>query len=378
MTWAIILFLFTLFLYLLPLLPGLLELFRPTDVEPLRVSQEYDSDPFFFANGFKNYIDRNFTDLTATQNFNGNLADGTQYQLVNEKGVPNLDASIGATRLILSNHSLALPAGEMFETEIFSKQNIATGERSHFRALMSEQTLHIRDHSTVLRWAHSEGDMVVGRHSNLFGRATSKQSILLNEGVHFERLYAPIILSTSRAKLADATPNVERTTLTELPDVKIQSGRRWVLNGHLDFPANHFFDGDIVSGTTAAIGDNSHIKGSIKINAHDDVVYHLQNTGVIARSGKKSARGAIGDNVTIDGSVVSSHDLTIGQNCKIMGPVIAEGLLIIGAGTTIGSPEYPTTVTAPQIIIETGCVIYGTLWATESGLVRTAQGEASA
>jgi len=376
MTWALILFLFTFFLFLLPLLPGLFELLRPTDIEPLRVSQDYDSNPMHFAEGFRNYINSNFTELDSQQNLNGTLEGGTKYQLVGNKGVPTIESGDN-TQLILSAFPLNLPAGEMFETEIYGRQNVTTGERSHFRALMSDQTLNIREHTTVLRWAHSDGDMMVGRFSKLYGRATSKQSIFLGEGVHFERLYAPIILSTARSNLVEVPEYKERTVLTELPDVKIQSGRRWVLNGHLDMPADSYFDGDIVTGTTASIGSGTHIKGSVKINAHDDVVYHLQNTGVIARTNKKTARGEVGDNVIIDGSLISSHDLTIGENCKILGPVIAEGLLVIGAGTTIGSPEIPTTVTSKQIIIESGCTIYGTLWATEGGLVRAEGSEAS-
>jgi len=373
MTWAIILILFTIFLYVLPLLPGLFELFRPTDIEPLRVSQDYDSNPMFFAEGFRSFINKNFTDLNATETTNGTLEDGAKYQMVGEKGVPNLDGVIGSTKLILSNHPLTLPAGEMFETEIYGRNSITTGERSHFRAIMSDKTLQLREHSTVLRWAHSDGDMLVGRYSHLYGRATSKQSIFLGEGVRFERLYAPIILSTARTNLPAETPTKDRAILTELPDVKMQSGRRWVLNGHMDFPADHFFDGDIVTGTTATIGDYAHIKGSVKVNAHDDVVYHLQNSGAASRNNKNVARATIGDFVLIDGSLISSHDLYIGQNCRLMGPVIAEGLLVIGSGTVIGSPENPTTVTAPRIIIESGCTIYGTLWATESGLVSTSE-----
>lgn len=373
-TWPVILVLVTLFLYILPLIPGLVELIRPTDTKPLRVLQDYDSNPLHFAAGFRNFIGKSFADLHTDQNHNGTLQNGTKYQLVSEPGVPTIDAASSITKLILSNFPLHLPAGEMFEHEVYSKQNIITGERSQFRALLSEHTLNIREHCTVLRWAHSESDMIVGKGSKLYGRATSRQSIILGDNVQFERLHAPIILSTARTNLSAESIAVSRTVLKDLPDVKIQSGRRWVLNGHLDFPANHAFDGDIVTGTTAHFGDYAHITGSIKCNAHDDVAHHLQNRGVAVRNSKKhNALCDIGNEVRIDGSLISSYDLTIGQNCRIFGPVIAENLLIIGAGTVIGSPDCPTTVTAPHIIIESGCVVYGTLWAKESGIVRSMQ-----
>ncbi len=372
MTWIIVLSLVTALLFTLPLVPGLIELIRPTDVKPLRVSQDYDSNPMHFADGFRDYIRTNFRDIHSTQNHNGRLIDDTRYQLVGEKGIPNLDATNITTKLLLSAHPLTLPAGELFESEIYGRQSIMTGERSHFRAIMADDTLMLREHSTVLRWAHSEGEMVVGRHTKLFGRATSRHSIILGDGVHFERLHAPKIMTTVTKNPRVAAP-VALATLNTLPDVKVQSGRRWVLNGHLDFPANNLFDGDIVTGTTATIGSHAHIKGSVKCNAGDDIAYHLHTSGVPTRTTRKMARCEIGTHVRIDGSLVSSHDLIIGEHCRIFGPVIAEGLLIIGAGTIIGSPECPTTVTAPRIIVESGCVIYGTLWATESGLVRPAQ-----
>ena len=372
-TWPLLLILVTVALFSLPLIPGLIELLRPTDIKPLSVSQAYDNNPFFFAEGFRSYIAREFGDIHSAQNHNGRLADGTKYQLVGEKGMPNLDASNVTAKLLLSAHPLTLPAGELFEMEVYGKQAVLTGERSHFRALLSENTLHIRDHCTIIRWAHSNGEMAVGRQSKLFGRATSNHSIVLGDGVQFERLHAPRVLTTSAGNGAPPAPKMQLTELRELPDVKIHGGRRWVLNGGMTFPANYAFDGDIVTSAGAAIGDNAHIKGSIKCNATNDASYRAKDHNSINRAEKDSARCELGNRVRIDGSVVSTNDLYIGQYCQIMGPVIAEGLLVIGAGTVIGSPELPTTVTAPRIIIEAGCTIYGTVWAEEGGIVRTSQ-----
>ncbi len=376
--WTLLLVIITAFLFILPLVPGLIEIVKKTDVKPLRVSQAYDSNPFHFAQGFREYIRKQFPDIHSAQNHNGRLPDGTQFQMVGEKGIPNLDASNITAKLLLSAHPLTLPAGELFEMEIYGAQAILTGERSHFRALLSDDKLNLREHCTVLRWAHSNGEMAVGRHSKLFGRATSNNTIILGDDVQFERLHAPRVLTSSLQSITPPAPKAVLTKLTELPDVQIHFGRRWVLNESLNFPADHAFDGDIVSGTYAIIGDNAQIKGSIKCNAHNDVAYHLQNNGVATRTDRKMARCDVGNRVRIDGSLVSSHDLYIGQNCQIFGPVIAEGLMVIGAGTVIGSPECPTTVTAPHIVIESGCTIYGTLWATESGIVRATPQEKAA
>lgn len=376
--WPIILILVVAFLFTLPLLPGVVELIRRTDIEPLRVSQAYDITPFYFAEGFRSYIQKTFPNIHSAQNHNASLEDNTQYQLVGEKGIPNLDTSKINRRLLLSAHTLNLPANELFETEIYSAQAILTGENNFFRALLADGNLHMRDHCTVVRWAHSNGEMSVGRHSKLFGRATSNHSIILGDDVQFERLHAPQILTALSNGLTPPPLTTELTLLEELEDVKIQYGRRWLLNERLDFPAAHLFDGDIITGTTASIGNDAHIKGSIKCNAQADASYHLQRTGILARTNRKTARCELGERVRIDGSLISSHDLYIGQYCQIFGPVIAEGVMVIGKGTVIGSPDCPTTVKAPRIIIEDGCTIYGTLWASEGGIVRATSQEKAA
>ncbi|MDX2074320.1 MAG: hypothetical protein SFX19_08175 [Alphaproteobacteria bacterium] len=376
--WPALLLLFTLFIFILPLIPGVIEMVRRTDVEPLRVSQAYDSNPFHFAEGFRTFIRNQLGDVHSAQTYNGRLPDGAKYQLIGEKGVPNLESTAANNKLILSAHSLTLPAGELFEMEVYGAQDVLTGERSQFRALLADGALRIRENCTILRWTHSNGEMAVGRHSKLFGRATSNHSIILGDDVQFERLHAPRILTSSAQSSIPLTPAPNLTMLEDLSGVKIQSATRWVLKGGLDFPARYRFTGDIVAQDNASIGDQAHIKGSIKCNAPNDAVYDPQKTSLADYANKYPDRFDIGNKVHIEGSVVSSGDLFIGEQCKIMGPVIAEGLLVIGAGSVIGSPEHPTTVTAPHIIIESGCIVHGTLWATESGVVRAARQEGMA
>ena len=336
--WPELLILATVGLFLLPLLPTFIELVYPTDVSPLRVVQEYDNDPFHFAAGFKHY-----------------LTIATPEQL----GVANVTSS---------RKPITLHDDTVYESEIYSKEHIETGKNSRFRALFSGNTLTINENGIVLRWAHSDGEMRVKSGSTLLGRATSNQMIVLAEGCYFERLHAPKIVIGEEKPHMDNAP-LALTTLEVLKDVKVQAGRRSLLEGNLDFPAYHTFDGDIVAGSTAIVGDYAHIKGSIKSNAMNDIAYYLQTTGVLSNTPKNIARCELGHYVRIDGSVISTHDLYIGENCRIAGPVIAENLIVIRSGTIIGTLEQPCTISAPQIIIESGCVIYGTIWAGKQGFV---------
>ena len=336
MLWPALLIFATIGLLLLPLLPTVFELIRPTDIKPLQVVQGYDNDPFYFAAGFKRY-----------------LAKVTPEQ-------------IKADHMMSSQDSIALQDDAIMESEVYSHQHIATGKNSRFRALFSDNTMSINDDCMVLRWAHSNGEMHVGPGATLLGRATSHQSIVLSLGCYFERLHAPKIVIVEEKTIDNS---LILAILDTVKNVKTQAGRRSLLEGDLDFPAYHAFDGDIVAGSTAVIGDYAHIKGNIKSNAMNDVVYYLKKTGVIVDKDKNIARCELGDFVRIDGAVISTNDLYIGENCRISGPVIAENLLVIQSGTIIGTPEQPCTVSAPFIMIEPGCVIHGTLWAGKQGVV---------
>jgi len=75
----------------------------------------------------------------------------------------------------------------------------------------------------------------------------------------------------------------------------------------------------------------------------------------------------------VEGSLISARKMRIGRHCAIHGPVVAERELAIASGVRCGTLEHPTTVSAPQIEVEEGVVVFGTLWAREHGQVVASQ-----
>ena len=350
--WAFFLVISTLALFAVPLIPALAELIWPTDNEPLRVVQEYDRNIRHFAQGFREYIHKNFSQLLQEPGKEGTLADGTRFRTAGKDGVIFSGDPETIPFLVLSNGPLQLPDGYFFQSEIYSRQSIVSGQHNSFRAMLAEEDITLQDYSTVLRWVHAGKQLRLGTGCTLFGRASADSGIVLGDECVFERISAPIIEfgSYSKQEVDVARAQGARTPMVTFPRVREQFGRRWLLQGALDFPAQHFFDGDIVAGKAMNIGAYSHIKGSIKSNAD----------------------GHIGAHVVLEGSAVSANSLYIGPGCMIAGPVIAEETISIAAGTIVGSPGRLTSITAPRIIIEPGAMVYGTIWAVEEGLVRVA------
>jgi predicted acyltransferase (DUF342 family) len=75
------------------------------------------------------------------------------------------------------------------------------------------------------------------------------------------------------------------------------------------------------------------------------------------------------EGVLVTGSLISANHLRVGQDGLILGPVIAERSIYLTRGTQCGNSVYPTTVSAPEITVEEGVVVFGTVWAREHGRV---------
>ena len=354
--WFFIFLACTIVVMLLPILPAVIELIARTDVAPLRVIQEYDTDITHFAYGFKNYLEKNFGSFFAaarTSEFafqEGVLRDGTNFQVVQTGGAPSFAhkeiTKSNTNKLILSFSPLELPERMLFETEVYSHASIKTGAFSHFRALLAEEAIELGERCSIMRWVHSGTNLSIGSGSTVFGRASALQSITVGDNTHFERMNAPKIVFGHQLSVP-AFNTGGLVEILNLPNVKDVYERRWVIHGNVEVPEQSLFNGDLISMKNMEIGNGTHITGSLKSNKD----MH------------------IGSGVRIDGAVFSTGNLYIESGCQIAGPVVAERVLMVERGTTIGSPLVLTTVSAPKIIVGTGVTMHGTIWADESAMV---------
>ncbi len=354
--WSATFLLITFALLLLPLLPSLRELKFATDVQPLKVIQAYDTEITHFADGFRVWLRKNFGHFFDEQGAftgpvsQGTLADKTRFQIVGTHSAPSFSekeiASATTHTLIISNAALRLEKALFYESEVYSAADIETAAHSQFRALLAEGNMMLAQDCTVLRWVHSAMSLHAADGCSLFGRASAAHEMTLGKGSQFERLHASkIIFGAAVAPIAPATGTL--IALTELPHIKDRYGRHWLIDGDIDVPAHHAFDGDLVATKNIHIGAGTHIMGSLK------------STGDMYLAAGSQ----------IDGAVVSRGNIHMGHGCRIAGPVIAEDTILIEEQSVIGLAAQPTTVTAPRIRIASGVTAYGTVWADENALV---------
>src|SRR6185436_5357370 len=128
--------------FLLPLLPALRELYRPSDIAPLKVVDRSSGNIAYFARNFRQYLEKALPTQAGVGDYAGRLLDGTDFIRVNNK--PALLAEQAATngriqnRIVILDTPLTLEGGETFLMELYARAPLVGGPRSVFRAVYAE------------------------------------------------------------------------------------------------------------------------------------------------------------------------------------------------------------------------------------------------
>ncbi len=357
----LVMFVVTIGWWLLPFVPALRELYQRKDIEPLRVVREHDNDVHYFARRFRARVDSYLENVTASskergESISGALQSGIRYLLVRDDGSVAMPVSRepknSGVNIILAPSAVTLPRDTALMTELFAANTLRGGEANIFRAILAEQDIFLGKGSTVLRWLHAGGEIRADADCTLYGRASSDQMIVLENGCSFEHLHAPRIefgkpVRHDQANQADLTTAlIGPKALSKTVEV---TGRRWLIHQDVDIPAGRYIDADIVVTGSLRVGAGCHISGSIK--------------------GYKDIR--VDRDARIDGSVVGIENIYLARGCHVRGPILSERDIYVGPGCLIGMRQRRTTVNADHLHIAPGTVAFGTVRARVMGYVRS-------
>jgi len=340
---------------MLPLVPALVELRCKSDALPLSVVQQNAGEIRHFANSFRTYLKglapimQRCVDSGTTDT--GTLPDGEEYVVLGraDELLVRAFAEQNAVRpvLIMAGVDLVVPPEATFSKDIFAGGQFESGEKSNYRAILGEQNVHLGEANRVLRWVHAVGEFTADVGCGLYGRISSDLLVRLHADCSFLRMNAPRIEIGCAASHAEAGP----AGVSIPPNPGSRNSSRFL------------HDGDFEVHTGQVISSNLVIRGKL----------HIHSGARVCGSVKSAKDMVIEDGVSVEGSLISAGKMRIGPHCVIHGPVIAERELAIAIGTRCGTLEYPTTVSAPQIEVEEGVVVFGTLWARERGHVVASQ-----
>ena len=349
-------FVLLLVLLILPFVPGILEIRRKQDAQPLRVNRDYEVNIHYFANRFRDYIKTHFSRELAdvhgqAQTSQGELEDGSRYCLQGRKAAIAFDQAERhaqvSNRLFIASADLALPGAMTYLNELYAGGSITGADEDIYRAMLAGTDIALGRDSMLLRWMHAGGDIRVANGCILYGRVSADKRIVLARQSRFRRLNAPQILFGDKDPPIATVPECREIKPEDLSvEVDVAAGR-WLIEGDLELADNSCIRANLVVTGTLRLGNNCVIHGSIK--SHKPL--HI-NPGC-----------------AIHGSVVSMQDIHIESGSSLKGPLISEAQIHIAANCRIGSNPLPTTITAEEIHIQADCLAHGSVWARSAGTV---------
>jgi cytoskeletal protein CcmA (bactofilin family) len=338
-------------MFVLPLVPALVELRRKSDARPLNVVQQHAGEIRHFANSFRDYIKGLEPVLlecvAAGTSATGTLPDGEEYVVLGRTDEPlvrALEQRDSTHPVVMAcGVDLIVPNEAAFSRDIYARGLFFGGEKNNYRAILGEKAVHLGASSRVLRWIHAVGEFSADLGCQLLGRVSSDSFIRLHADCSFLRLNAP------RIEIGHAAVNADATTANPAlaANVNSETLQRVLQDGDFEIHAGQVITSNIVVRGNLRIHSGARICGSVK--SVKDMVLE--------------------DGVAVEGSLISARKLRIGRHCAIHGPVVAERELAIATGVRCGTLEHPTTVSAPRIEVEEGAIVFGTLWARELGQV---------
>lgn len=368
MMW-LLLFVLTLAVVLLPMVPAFLEWRRPSDVVPLHIDTRDAQDPSWLAHSF-------FQQLTVALSQQRRRLGRSRLRPAPSQGDwlrTDAELRAGASRTVwYADGDLRLPLDADLLGEVAATGDIRTAITRVYRALWAGGRLKLAPESTVLRWAHAQ-DVEVAQGCRLGGRISAERSLRIGRGVHFSLLHAPVVHFSGDNPQADAANDVD-TAFDAGADLDDDAGG---VHGKLGLPAEVVWN---------PVADRGVASQSLQVRPgrawRGDLVCHgdlLLGRGTRVRGSIKTwgeLRVDVGSRVV--GNLVAVGQLALGADCVVQGAVVSETAVLLGAGCVVGTPEAPCTVTAPRIVVAAGATVHGTLWATEHGSTPESAGAALA
>lgn len=342
---AVLLFAAFLGWMLLPLLPALRELLRPTDATPLAMVGQDSGELTYFADRFRTYLDEQLPSAAPGAPLaSGRLVDGTRWvRRSSAAGEPAPAAGARTDAVVLAEPGTQLPPDGVYTMEIHARGDLTCGARTVVRAVLADGSCALGDGSDVLRWVHADGALRVGAHATLHGRATSGEAIELQPGVRFARLHAPRIGTRGSPDAEPFLPSVP-SSVTPLTPFS-PPGATALGDGYLRV------DGSLVVPPRSEVGAHLVVRGDL----------HVGEGSRLAGAVKAHGSVTLDRDVTVTGAVVARRHIHVGAGTQLAGAVIAEESVVLGARVRVGRPGHPATVSAPRVRLAAHVAVHGAI-----------------
>jgi len=325
---AIILFIL---LFFLPFLPGILELIRKEDAEPLFISMDYIRNPRYFGKAFKRLIHRATAGFTLSPGMRDvKLSKDEKVELTHSLNVP-ADKEINHMLYVIGKFISG--SNVQFNKEVYVIEDAVIGTNNIIQAFAGDGNVKVEEGVRFRRWLDTEGDIVIDGKCDLGISASSSSKLCIARNCLFRRLFG-MPIAAGQDWMTAIIDSIETTPFTE----SVHTRSSFIRRKDRDVQPGTVFEDNVVFINDIKIGKGCTFKGSIKCYG----------------------KLMLEDNVIIYGNVFTDGDIVIGRNARIGGHVFSQMSIYISGQTVISSPEKLKSVIGKKSVnIEEGVIIYG-------------------
>lgn len=231
--------------------------------------------------------------------------------------------------------------------------DLVTAEGATFAGLLVEGDASIGAGNEIAQWVHADGSLTLGPGTTALRRASAGREMRLASDCTFERLNAPRILfgAAPEQDTPEDSGDLPHIDIATLAGAVKRSSEVSHIHADLVLAPRTRYQGSVV------------VTGSLSIGA-----------GAVLSGSVKSYRGiVVGPGARVGGALVSNRNIHLLACCRVRGPVVSEADILMSAGSIVGSPEAPTSVTGQNILVEEGAIAHGSVWAHDVGVVWAAR-----
>lgn len=323
-----------LILLLVPLVPGLLELRRPTDDEPPFIRLDYAKDPRYFGRSFRNMVG---SAIPTDQ------ALGECEVFLSHKEVVRIAHAIEVSpqedvhQTLYVADSLRVADGAVLRSEAYSRGFVELGADVTVRAVAADGVLLAGPNLVVVRWLDGEKEITLGHHSDLGMSVSCEGPLRLGFGSKFSRLFGRPVSLGDFVYSEWSLPSLDQQAILSTAEVKVISDAALYVGDFRGTP-EQIVNADLVARGDVSIEQLGSVMGSVK--AHGNVRLHP---------------GAL-----VMGNLFCEGDILLQAGSRVLGDVFAQGRVVMEADCVVGRPGRIKSVIARRgIRISRGCAVYG-------------------
>jgi cytoskeletal protein CcmA (bactofilin family) len=320
----------------LPLVPALREWRNPEDCASLPISRQYANEIDYFTRQLRHDA---LADMTTER-----TASKFDYVTSGPEQMNWMDG----TRPLIGREAVRSDAPVRCNRPLYCHADLDCGTNSSLTSVLSHGMLRLGSNGEILEWGHADGPIRLDTGCVALRRLSSNTRIELAGRCCFERLSAPAIQLGK--KVTTPPPRLDLhlpANLNDLPGAIRRTGTLTLIQGDCRLADGCSYTGSLIVTGNLTIGHHTIVDGNIK------------------------AREAIqvGRSARITGSLICADRIELHEHASVAGPLISETEIVLGSGTTIGSPEAPTTISADNLLAISGAIAHGTIWARKVGVV---------